>query len=181
MANRRGCALFDELKTADCRFFESCSVYFQPYSYAPCLVRLFHLIPVGVEQGDKNDDAGGRLLAGNTGAFDRLRHPGAFPRFDFGSRGLYCSIELFALGVLFCGDCRKQSAQTGHCFLDRNIKRGLFFGPDISGSGGGNSKKKRYSLNDGTEVEEESDGVYRDVSGSGRTFRDVGGGRVREV
>ena len=116
MANRRGCALFDELKTADCRFFESCSVYFPPYSYAPCLVRLFHLIPVGVEQGDKNDDAGGRLLAGNTGAFDRLRHPGAFPRFDFGSRGLYCSIELFALGVLFCGDCRKQSAQTGHCF-----------------------------------------------------------------
>lgn len=111
MANRRGRALFGELNTADCRFFESCSVYFRPYSCAPCLARLFCLVPVSVEQGDKNDDAGGRLLAGNTGAFDRLRHPGAFPRFDFGSRGLYCSIGLFALGVLFCGDCRKQSAQ----------------------------------------------------------------------
>lgn len=56
----------------------------------------------------------------------------------------------------------------------------MLVGALLSGSGGGNSKKKRYSLNDGTEVEEESDGVYRDVSGSGRTFRDVGGGRVRE-
>lgn len=56
----------------------------------------------------------------------------------------------------------------------------MLAGALLSGSGGGNSKKKRYSLNDGTEVEEESDGVYRDVSGSGRTFRDVGGGRVRE-
>ena len=136
MANRRGRALFGELNTADCRFFESCSVYFRPYSYAPSLARLFYLVPVSVEQGDKNDDAGGRLLAGNTGAFDRLRHPGAFPRFDFGSRGLYCSIGLFALGVLFCGDCREQSAQTGHGFLDRNIKRGLFFGPDVWIQGG---------------------------------------------
>lgn len=78
MANRRGRALFGELNTADCRFFESCSVYFRPYSYAPSLARLFYLVPVSVEQGDKNDDAGGRLLAGNTGAFDRLRHPGLF-------------------------------------------------------------------------------------------------------
>ena len=132
MANRRGRALFGELNTADCRFFESCSVYFRPYSYAPCLARLFYLVPVSVEQGDKNDDAGGRLLAGSTGAFGRLRHPGAFPLFNPGSQGLFCGIGLFALGVLSCGDCREQPAQTGHCFLDRNIECGHFFASDIS-------------------------------------------------
>lgn len=86
-----------------------------------------------------------------------------------------CILAAFAIGVI---------ASVVVIFLVTAWLVLMLIGTLLSGSGGSGSKKKRYTLDDGTEVEKESGlfgstGTYREVGGS-RTFHDEGGGYVRE-